>query len=383
MSSIETRYSNCGLCLVGDFNRLQTTRFRNNYNLKQIVHFPTRGKRTLDLVLTNLQDHYETPTQRPPLGLSDHMSIEVQPKARIKSNSSTTTIQSRDMRPSKRLAMRTYLEWVDLDTILNSADSCEDKTSLLEQIIKTGLDHVMPMRTRKVHSTEPPWITSSLKNLLQRRQSALSTKLGPWLFLVMINNLSVANTNIWKYADDTTLAECVEKNETSSMQSRVDKFVTKSRADGFQLNESKCKELRISFIKSENTLEPVTISNTNIEVVPSAKLLGVMISNDLKWNVHVEMICKKVAVSLYFLRQLKRAKVPANDLLSFYTTCIRPVAEYACPVFHTALPQYLSDQLERLQKRALRMISTNDLSYRLEEVFNIPTLYHRREAIFN
>ena len=140
LSSIETRYSNCGL----------------------------------DLVLTNLQDHYETPTQRPPLGLSYHMSIEVQPKVRINSNSSTTNVQSRDMRPSKRLAMRTYLESVDLDSILNSVDSCEGKTSLLEQIIKTGLDHVMPMRTRKVHSTEPPWITSSLKNLLQKRQSALS-----------------------------------------------------------------------------------------------------------------------------------------------------------------------------------------------------------------
>ena len=163
------------------------------------------------------------------------------------------------------------------------------------------------------------------------------TKPGPWLFLIMINDLSVANTNIWKYVDDTTLAKCVGKNGTSSMQSHVDKFVTKSRADGFQLNESKCKELRISFTKSENTLEPVTINNTNIEVVPSAKLLGVMISNDLKWNVHVEMICKKVAVRLYFLRQLKGAKVPANDLLSFYTTCIRPVAEYACPVFHTTL----------------------------------------------
>ena len=88
---------------------------------------------------------------------------------------------------------------------------------------------------------------------------------------------------------------------------------------------------------------------------------------------------KKVAARLYFLRQLKRAKVPANDLLSFYNTCIRPVAEYACPVFHTTLPQYLSDQLERLQKRALRIISTNDLSYRLAiEVFNMPTLYDRR-----
>ena len=152
LSSIETRYSKCGLCLVGYLNRLQITRLRNNYNLKQIVNFPTWGERTLDLVLTNLQDHYESPTQRPPLGLSDHMSIEVQPKVRIKSNSCTTTIQSRDMRPSKRLAMRTYLESVDLDTILNSADSCEDKTSLLEQIIKTGLDHVMPIRTRKVRT---------------------------------------------------------------------------------------------------------------------------------------------------------------------------------------------------------------------------------------
>ena len=173
LSSIEKRYSNSGFCLVGDFNRLQTTQLRNNYNLKQIVNFPTRGERMLDLVRTNLQDHYETPTQRPPLGLSDHMSIEVQPKVKIKSNNSTTTIQSRDMRPNKRLAMRTYLESGDLDTILNSTESCEGKT-LLEQIIKTDLDHVMPTRTRKVHSTEPPWITPPLNNLLQKRQSALS-----------------------------------------------------------------------------------------------------------------------------------------------------------------------------------------------------------------
>ena len=86
-----------------------------------------------------------------------------------------------------------------------------------------------------------------------------------------------------------------------------------------------------------------------------------MVSNDLKWNVHEEMISKKVAARLYFLGQLKRAIVPANDLPSFYTTCIRPV-------FHTALPQCLSDQSERKQRRA---------------PFNIPTLYDRREAMGN
>ena len=156
------------------------------------------------------------------------------------------------------------------------------------------------------------------------------------------------SANIRNYVDDATLAECVEKNGTSLIQSYVDEFVIKSWADGFQLNESKCKEVRISFTKSENPLEPITINNVNIEVVPSAKLLGVMISNDLKWNAHVEMTHKKVAARLHFLRQLKCAKMPTNDLLSFYTTCIHPVAEYACPVFHTALLQYLSDQLEHL-----------------------------------
>lgn len=42
-----------------------------------------------------------------------------------------------------------------------------------------------------------------------------ATKLGPWLFLIMINDLSVTNTKIWKYVDDFTLVQCVEKNRTS------------------------------------------------------------------------------------------------------------------------------------------------------------------------
>lgn len=74
------------------------------------------------------------------LAFLDHMSIEAQSKVRIKSNSSTTTIKSRGVHPSKHLAMRTYLESVDMDAILNSTDSCEGKTSLLDQIIRTGLD---------------------------------------------------------------------------------------------------------------------------------------------------------------------------------------------------------------------------------------------------
>ena len=38
------------------------------------------------------------------------------------------------------------------------------------------------------------------------------TKLGPWLFLLMIDDLSVSNVfEMWKYVDDTTVSECIPK----------------------------------------------------------------------------------------------------------------------------------------------------------------------------
>ena len=86
----------------------------------------------------------------------------------------TITIKARDLRPSKRQAMGTYLEAVDVCTMTSTLETCVEKVSLLEQIITTGLDRILPIQSRRVHSTEPPWITSTLKELIQARQRALS-----------------------------------------------------------------------------------------------------------------------------------------------------------------------------------------------------------------
>ena len=122
------------------------------------------------------------------------------------------------------------------------------------------------------------------------------------------------------------------------------------------LNESKCKELRISFSKSPPDFDPITINNKELEVVESVKLLGMHISNDLKWNSHISVFMKKANKRLYFLSQLKRSNVGSKELITFYCTCIRPVTEYGCPVFHDSLPNYLVTDIERIQKRAMRII---------------------------
>ena len=110
--------------------------------------------------------------------------------------------------------------------------------------------------------------------------------------------------------------------------------------------------MQISFSRSADSFEAVTINNKPIEVVTSVKLLGLTISNNLKWNAHIDCY-QKGASRLYQLRQLKRAKGDPAQLVCFYTTCIRPVSEYACQVFHDGLPKYLSEELEKIQRRAL------------------------------
>ena len=82
LSSNQPRFSNSGIDLLGDFNQLNTTRLKTIYDLKQIVNFPTRGQNSLDLIPINLEPFPNPLFKRPSFGLSDHLSIEVKPKAR-------------------------------------------------------------------------------------------------------------------------------------------------------------------------------------------------------------------------------------------------------------------------------------------------------------
>ena len=51
----------------------------------------------------------------------------------------------------------------------------------------------------------------------------------------------------------------------------------------------------------------------------TAKILGLVVSDDLKWNAHIDAVLKKASKRLYFLVQLKRAGVRTTELCSFYT----------------------------------------------------------------
>ena len=92
-------------------------------------------------------------------------------------------------------------------------------------------------------------------------------------------------------------------------------------------------------------------------------------------------IVNKTGKRLYILYQLKRAGITQKDLVSVYVSVVRPVLEYACPVWHTNLTQYLSDNIEVIQKRALTFIFPRLGYAEILRRINLDMLNVRRESI--
>ena len=66
---------------------------------------------------------------------------------------------------------------------------------------------------------------------------------------------------------------------------------------------------------------------------------------------------QRANVQLHFLRRLRNAGFSPTELLLYYSSCIRPVLEYACPAWATSIYKYQKETLESVQKRALAIIT--------------------------
>ena len=150
---------------------------------------------------------------------------------------------------------------------------------------------------------------------------------------------------------------------------------------GLQLNPSNVRSHSRASRVSPPTHSPVKLDGFVFERVNSAKVLGVTISDDFKWNNHILKVTSKAAKRLNLPRQLKRAGICASDFVLFNCSTVRSVLEYACQVFHFSLPSYLSEELERIQKRTLRTIfPCAGYNSALKEA-GIPSLYDRGASL--
>ena len=71
----------------------------------------------------------------------------------------------------------------------------------------------------------------------------------------------------------------------------------------------------------------------------------------------------------------------SKDLLIIYKTIIRPFVEYSSVVYHSLIPNYIAEKLERVQKQAIKIIYGWNVDYdQMIENGTIETLRSRRES---
>ena len=166
-----------------------------------------------------------------------------------------------------------------------------------------------------------------------------------------------------------------------AMMMQMNTIASWSTDNHMKLNATKTKEMFISFCRQTPNVPSITVDGKPLERVDCVTLLGVKLSSDLSWHHHVDHILKKANPCLYSLNMLKRAKVSPKDITQIFCSRIRPILEYAAPVWHGGLTKEMRDNIEAIQKRALK-IALPSLGYKeAMDSLNIVTLQERREDL--
>lgn len=165
---LRAKYPSSRLVICGDFNDLDTTSLQDHLHLTQIVGFPTHGRKTLDLILTDLTDHYSPPV---PMPRSPHISVLWEPSPTTPPLHKATT---RTYRPLTDSGIREFGQWITHHPWIEVTESVdvEEKWRTYRDTVTQAYHRSFPLKTVQIHPADAPWITTRIKRLMKERTSA-------------------------------------------------------------------------------------------------------------------------------------------------------------------------------------------------------------------
>ena len=182
--------------------------------------------------------------------------------------------------------------------------------------------------------------------------------LGPLLFLVYINDIVTdIDCNISLFADDTSLFITVNDPITSAniIQSDINKITAWANKWLVKFNPDKSETLLITRKKTRLPHPSLHMQNVDIPSINVHKHLGLYISNDCTWHMHIDHIRNKAWHSLNNLRSFKYL-LDRRSLEIAYISFVRPILEYADSIWDNCT-QTEKRELEQIQYEAARIVS--------------------------
>src|SRR5580692_1126074 len=158
------------------------------------------------------------------------------------------------------------------------------------------------------------WIVSFLCNRCQKAkvngqlscQAAINkgvvqgSGIGPMLYSIMASDLKTMSTinELFKYADDTTLLS--PEHTDIDLATEFSIICAWATSNDMIINKSKTKELVFHKPNPRHFLYPVPLDN--IERVTESKLLGIFITENLKFESHVKFVLSQCSQRVYALK---------------------------------------------------------------------------------
>ena len=120
-----------------------------------------------------------------------------------------------------------------------------------------------------------------------------------------------------------------------------------------KLNCNKSNYMIFNFSKLHQFNLRLHLENTLLSQVKETCLLGVKITDDLKWHTNTASLVARCYKRMTILRNLSSFYVPIIEMINIYCLYIRSVAEQSCVVWFSAIATGEENDLERIQKVAL------------------------------
>ena len=187
------------------------------------------------------------------------------------------------------------------------------------------------------------------------------------------------NTNFALFADDTK----IYSTDSAELQSCLNSFNNILNTYQLNLAPHKCFVLPIGkpSIQNVTTYDDLTIDSTVLPFSNFAKDLGIFISKDLKWEIHIKRIVQQASFTSYQITKSFRTK-NIWTLLKLYKSYVRPKMEHNTPIWS---PYLLKDikAIEKVQKRFTKIVCRRcnipftSYTDRLNKL-NLSSLEHRR-----
>ncbi len=155
----------------------------------------------------------------------------------------------------------------------------------------------------------------------------LGCVLSPLLFSLYTNDCTSKDPSVklLKLADDTTLIGLIQDGDEPAYRQEVKELAVWCSLNKLELNTLKTVEMIVDLRRNPPALPPLTIMNSTVTAVESFRFLGTTISQDLKWDNHIDSIVKKAQQRLYFLHQMRKFNQPQELLKKLYSAIIESV----------------------------------------------------------